>query len=107
MSSQLPHRPRAVLVGVMRRLGGARDVGARAGARERAPVREQPIDGSVVVRAALALAVGRERAAAIRALVPVDAQPGEVVGAAFVVELELLRGRDRLTGVPVDALLTY
>ena len=32
---------------------------------------------------------------------------GEVVGAAFVVELELLRGRDRLAGVPVDALLTY
>jgi adenine phosphoribosyltransferase len=32
---------------------------------------------------------------------------GEVVGAAFVVELELLRGRDRLGGVPVDALLTY
>jgi adenine phosphoribosyltransferase len=32
---------------------------------------------------------------------------GEIVGAAFVVELELLRGRDRLAGVPVDALLTY
>jgi len=32
---------------------------------------------------------------------------GKVVGAAFVVELALLRGRDRLAGVPVDALLTY
>jgi adenine phosphoribosyltransferase len=32
---------------------------------------------------------------------------GEVVGATFVVELELLRGRDRLADVPVDALLTY
>jgi len=32
---------------------------------------------------------------------------GEVVGATFVVELALLRGRDRLAGVPVDALLTY
>ena len=32
---------------------------------------------------------------------------GEVVGASFVVELTLLRGRDRLAGVPVDALLTY
>jgi adenine phosphoribosyltransferase len=32
---------------------------------------------------------------------------GNVVGATFVVELELLRGRDRLDGVPVDALLTY
>jgi adenine phosphoribosyltransferase len=32
---------------------------------------------------------------------------GEVVGAAFVVELALLRGRDRLAGVPVDTLLTY
>jgi len=32
---------------------------------------------------------------------------GHVVGAAFVVELELLRGRDRLAGVPIDALLKY
>ena len=32
---------------------------------------------------------------------------GEVVGATFVVELTLLRGRDRLAGVPVDALLKY
>jgi len=32
---------------------------------------------------------------------------GEVVGATFVVELELLRGRDRLAGVPIDALLKY
>ena len=32
---------------------------------------------------------------------------GHVVGAAFVVELTLLRGRDRLAGVPVDALATY
>jgi adenine phosphoribosyltransferase len=32
---------------------------------------------------------------------------GHVVGASFVVELGLLRGRDRLAGVPVDALLEY
>ena len=32
---------------------------------------------------------------------------GQVVGATFVVELELLRGRARLAGVPVDALLKY
>lgn len=32
---------------------------------------------------------------------------GFVVGATFVVELELLRGRERLVGVPVDALLKY
>jgi adenine phosphoribosyltransferase len=32
---------------------------------------------------------------------------GQVVGAAFVVELELLRGRNRFATVPVDALLTY
>jgi len=32
---------------------------------------------------------------------------GHIVGAAFVVELELLRGRDRLAGVPIDALLKY
>jgi adenine phosphoribosyltransferase len=32
---------------------------------------------------------------------------GDVVGAAFVVELELLRGRKRLGKVPVDAVLTY
>jgi adenine phosphoribosyltransferase len=32
---------------------------------------------------------------------------GQVVCAAFVVELALLRGRDRLDGVPVEALLKY
>ena len=32
---------------------------------------------------------------------------GHVVGAAFVVELALLGGRDRLAGVPVDALMGY
>ena len=32
---------------------------------------------------------------------------GQVVGAAFVVELQLLRGRNRFSHVPVDALLTY
>jgi adenine phosphoribosyltransferase len=32
---------------------------------------------------------------------------GHVVGAAFVVELALLRGRKLLAGVPVDALLDY
>jgi len=37
----------------------------------------------------------------------VRAQGAQVVGIAFVVELELLRGRDRLPSVPVDALLSY
>jgi adenine phosphoribosyltransferase len=32
---------------------------------------------------------------------------GDVVGAAFVVELQLLRGRVRLGDVPVEALLQY
>lgn len=32
---------------------------------------------------------------------------GLVVGAAFVVELELLRGRERLGGIAVEALLKY
>jgi len=32
---------------------------------------------------------------------------GQVVGATFVVELELLRGRERLPGIPVDSLLKY
>ena len=32
---------------------------------------------------------------------------GEVVGAVFVIELQLLRGRERLAGVPVEALLKY
>jgi len=37
----------------------------------------------------------------------VRAQGAQVVGIAFVVELELLRGRDRLPSVQVDALLSY
>jgi adenine phosphoribosyltransferase len=37
----------------------------------------------------------------------VRAQGGQVVAMAFVVELELLRGRDRLPSVPVDALIRY
>jgi len=37
----------------------------------------------------------------------VRAQGGVVVGIAVVVELELLKGRDRLPSVPVDALIRY
>ena len=37
----------------------------------------------------------------------VRSQGGQVVGIAFVVELELLRGRDRLPPVPIDALIRY
>ncbi len=37
----------------------------------------------------------------------VRAQGGQVVGIAVVVELELLKGRDRLPSVPVDALIRY
>ena len=32
---------------------------------------------------------------------------GQVVGATFVVELAVLRGRERLSGIPVEALLSY
>jgi adenine phosphoribosyltransferase len=37
----------------------------------------------------------------------VRAQGGLVVGISVVVELELLRGRDRLPSVPVDSLIRY
>ncbi len=50
------------------------------------------------------LATGGTAAAAIRLSTDLGAQ---VVGAVFVVELEGLRGRDRLGGVPAEALITY
>jgi len=32
---------------------------------------------------------------------------GEVVGAAFIIELEFLRGRERLDGIDITSLITY
>ena len=62
------------------------------------------VEGARVVIVDDLLATGGTAAATVDLVREIG---GEVVGAAFVVELELLRGRDRLTGVPVDALLTY
>ena len=50
------------------------------------------------------LATGGTAAAAIRLVRELGA---EVLGAAFVVELAGLAGRERLGGVPVTALITY
>ena len=62
------------------------------------------VEGARVVIVDDLLATGGTAAATVELVREIG---GEVVGAAFVVELDLLRGRDRLTGVPVDALLTY
>ena len=62
------------------------------------------VEGARVVIVDDLLATGGTAAATVELVREIG---GEVVGAAFVVELELLRGRDRLAGVPVDALLTY
>ena len=62
------------------------------------------VEGARVVIVDDLLATGGTAAATVDLVREIG---GEVVGAAFVVELELLRGRDRLVGVPVDALLTY
>ena len=62
------------------------------------------VEGARVVIVDDLLATGGTAAATVGLVREIG---GEVVGAAFVVELELLRGRDRLAGVPVDALLTY
>ena len=70
---------RTILVGVVRRLGGARDVRPRARAGKRTPGGEQPFDRCVVAGRALALPIRRERAAPIGPFVPVEAQPREVL----------------------------
>ena len=62
------------------------------------------VEGARVVIVDDLLATGGTAAATVGLVREIG---GEVVAAAFVVELELLRGRDRLAGVPVDALLTY
>ena len=62
------------------------------------------VEGARVVIVDDLLATGGTAAATVGLMREID---DEVVGATFVVELELLRGRDRLAGVPVDALLTY
>jgi len=62
------------------------------------------VEGARVVIVDDLLATGGTAAATVELVREIG---GQVVGATFVVELELLRGRDRLAGVPVDALLTY
>ena len=62
------------------------------------------VEGARVVIVDDLLATGGTAAATVELVREIG---GQVVGALFVVELTLLRGRDRLAGVPVDALLTY
>jgi adenine phosphoribosyltransferase len=62
------------------------------------------VQGARVVIVDDLLATGGTAAATVELVREIG---GLVVGATFVVELELLRGRDRLAGVPVDALLKY
>ena len=62
------------------------------------------VQGARVVVIDDLLATGGTAAATIELVREIG---GDVVGAAFVVELELLRGRKRLGKVPVDSVLTY
>ena len=62
------------------------------------------VEGARVVIVDDLLATGGTAAATVELVREIG---GQVVGAVFVVELELLRGRDRLAGVPVEALLKY
>jgi adenine phosphoribosyltransferase len=62
------------------------------------------VEGTRVVIVDDLLATGGTAAATLDL---VRQQGGVVVGVAVVVELELLRGRDRLDGVPVDSLIQY
>ncbi len=62
------------------------------------------VQGARVVIVDDLLATGGTAAATIELVREIG---GQVVGAAFVVELELLRGRNRFSQVPVDALLLY
>lgn len=62
------------------------------------------VQGTRVVIVDDLLATGGTAAATVDL---VRAQGGLVVGVAVVVELELLRGRERLAGFPVDALIHY
>ena len=62
------------------------------------------VQGARVVVVDDLLATGGTAAATIELVREIG---GQIVGAAFVVELELLRGRNRFSHVPVDALLTY
>jgi adenine phosphoribosyltransferase len=62
------------------------------------------VQGARVVVVDDLLATGGTAAATVELVREIG---GQVVGATFVVELEVLRGRERLTGIPVDALLSY
>ena len=67
-------------------------------------MRIEDLDRARVVIVDDLLATGGTAAATIELVREIG---GQVVGAAFVVELQLLRGRNRFSHVPVDALLTY
>jgi adenine phosphoribosyltransferase len=62
------------------------------------------VKGARVVIVDDLLATGGTAAATIELVREIG---GNVVGAVFVVELALLRARERLRGVPVESLLTY
>ena len=61
-------------------------------------------EGTPVVIVDDLLATGGTAAATVEL---VREQGARVAGVAVVVELELLKGRARLAGIPVDSLLTY
>jgi adenine phosphoribosyltransferase len=61
-------------------------------------------DGTAVVIVDDLLATGGTAAATVELI---REQGARVAGVAVVVELELLKGRARLDGIPVDSLLTY
>jgi adenine phosphoribosyltransferase len=62
------------------------------------------VEGTQVVIIDDLLATGGTAAATVEL---VRQQGGQVAALAVVVELELLKGRDRLAGVPVDSLIQY
>src|SRR5215475_7222986 len=61
-------------------------------------------NGTRVVIADDLLATGGTAAAAVRLA---EKLGGEVVGLTFVIELDFLKGRDRLAGYDVDSLIRY
>jgi adenine phosphoribosyltransferase len=62
------------------------------------------VEGTQVVIVDDLLATGGTAAATVEL---VREQGGRIAGVAVVVELDFLKGRDRLEGIPVDALIHY
>ena len=69
----------AFVVAAMGRAGGAGHLGARAGAGIRASLGQQTLDRGVIVAAPLALSIREKGPAHVRAFVPVEAQPAQIV----------------------------